>query len=121
MGSRLMRPAGAGMSRRFGGTTPESRRPENHRKITGGPVRAPGSMAVNAPTTMRTNDAGGHPPAFSHEAVLYRGDSDFLSGTLPFVRAGIDNDEAILVVVEDRKIATMREALGSDADKVEFA
>jgi anti-sigma regulatory factor (Ser/Thr protein kinase) len=74
---------------------------------------------VSAPTAAPTR--GWEPAAFSHEAVLYQGETDFLTGTLPFVQEGVANDEAILVVVEAGKIARMREALGTDADKVRFA
>ncbi|MDQ1702280.1 MAG: hypothetical protein QOF57_1532 [Frankiaceae bacterium] len=78
---------------------------------------------MSAPTTARRN--GSRPAhiraAFSHEALLYDGETDFLTGTLPFVQEGVDNDEAVLVVVDGRKIARLREALGADADKVQFA
>jgi anti-sigma regulatory factor (Ser/Thr protein kinase) len=65
--------------------------------------------------------AGAAGADFSHEAVMYAGEGDFLAGTLPFVQDGIENDEAILVVVDAAKIARMRRALGSDADRVTFA
>jgi anti-sigma regulatory factor (Ser/Thr protein kinase) len=52
---------------------------------------------------------------------MYAGAGDFLDATLPFVQEGIAGDEAILVVVDAGKIARMREALGGDVDRVQFA
>ena len=34
---------------------------------------------------------------FRHEALLYAGEVDFLTGTLPFIREGLATDEPILV------------------------
>jgi hypothetical protein len=36
---------------------------------------------------------------FRHEALLYAGEIDFLTGTLPFIREGVAADEPVLVVV----------------------
>ena len=58
---------------------------------------------------------------FHHEALLYAGEADFLAGTVPFVRAGVDGDEPVLVVLGPRHTAWLREALGADADAVTFA
>jgi anti-sigma regulatory factor (Ser/Thr protein kinase) len=52
---------------------------------------------------------------------MYAGDTDFLTGTVPFLREGVANDEAILVVVDSVKIARLREFLGPDSDRVQFA
>lgn len=58
---------------------------------------------------------------FDHEAVFYEGEDGFLAAVVPYVRQGIDAGEGVLVAVSKRKIALMREQLGLDADKVEFA
>jgi anti-sigma regulatory factor (Ser/Thr protein kinase) len=58
---------------------------------------------------------------FRHEALLYAGEVDFLTGTLPFIREGVAADEPILVVVSAAKIGLLRSALGGDADRVAFA
>jgi anti-sigma regulatory factor (Ser/Thr protein kinase) len=58
---------------------------------------------------------------FRHEALLYAGRHDFLRGTVPFLREGLEQDESILVVVDHAKIAELREALGDDAQRVQFA
>jgi anti-sigma regulatory factor (Ser/Thr protein kinase) len=59
--------------------------------------------------------------AFRHEALLYSGADGFIEGTLPFVRDGAHAGDATLVVVDAAKIERLRDALGADADAVEFA
>jgi anti-sigma regulatory factor (Ser/Thr protein kinase) len=59
--------------------------------------------------------------AFRHEAMLYAGEVDFLTGTLPFIRGGFAAEEPVLVVVSAAKIGLLRSALGRDADRVAFA
>jgi anti-sigma regulatory factor (Ser/Thr protein kinase) len=58
---------------------------------------------------------------FRHEALLYAGKVDFLTGTLPFIREGVAADQPVLVVVSAAKIGLLRSALGADADRVAFA
>jgi hypothetical protein len=65
--------------------------------------------------------AGSRLDAFRHEAFLYAGATAFLEGTVPFVEAGLEAGEPVLVVVDAEKIERMREALGGDADRVAFA
>lgn len=48
---------------------------------------------------------------FVHEALLYAGEEAFLSGTLPFVREGLERGEPVLVAVGGRKIDRLRAAL----------
>ena len=38
-------------------------------------------------------------PGYRHEALFYRGDEEFLAGTVPLVRDAIDADAAVLVAV----------------------
>jgi anti-sigma regulatory factor (Ser/Thr protein kinase) len=59
--------------------------------------------------------------AFEHEAFLYAGARAFLDGTVPFIQAGLEADEPVLVVVAPEKIAEMQGALGDDAHGVSFA
>lgn len=59
--------------------------------------------------------------AFVHEAVLYAGDAGFVEALVPFVRAGLDDDDEVVVVVNGQKIRLLREALAADADRVTFA
>jgi anti-sigma regulatory factor (Ser/Thr protein kinase) len=58
---------------------------------------------------------------FSHEALLYAGREELLLGTVPFIREGLAADEPILVAIGAAKIALLRDALGQDAERVEFA
>lgn len=58
--------------------------------------------------------------AFEHEALFYEDDESFLAGTAPFVRAGVDAREPVLVAVDRRKIELLRNELGSVADDVAF-
>ena len=71
-------------------------------------------------TATLARDAG-HGDAFRHEALLYRGEQGFVAAVLPFIREAVRSNDAILVVVSARKIALLCEALGADADGVEFA
>jgi len=59
--------------------------------------------------------------AFSHEALLYSGEADFLAGTLPFLRQGVAAGEPMLVVVSAEKIRALRAELAGDCDAVNFA
>jgi anti-sigma regulatory factor (Ser/Thr protein kinase) len=58
---------------------------------------------------------------FRHEALLYRGDDDFVEATLPWIRDALADDEPILVVIDAAKIARLRRELGAGAERVAFA
>jgi anti-sigma regulatory factor (Ser/Thr protein kinase) len=58
---------------------------------------------------------------FRHEALMYAGMADFLAGTVPFIRGGLEAGEPVLVVESAGKIALLRSELGSDARSVVFA
>jgi anti-sigma regulatory factor (Ser/Thr protein kinase) len=58
---------------------------------------------------------------FRHEALMYAGIDDFLAGTVPFVRGGLEAGEPVLVVESPLKISMLRAALGTDAALVHFA
>jgi anti-sigma regulatory factor (Ser/Thr protein kinase) len=59
--------------------------------------------------------------AFEHQAFLYAGAAAFLGGTVPFIQAGLESGEPVLVVVDDDKISELRHQLGDDAWRVSFA
>jgi anti-sigma regulatory factor (Ser/Thr protein kinase) len=61
-----------------------------------------------------------HAERFEHEALFYRGDSDFLAGLLPFVRDGLNSGEAVVVAEPRGRLDMLREALDDDASAVEF-
>ena len=58
---------------------------------------------------------------FRHEAMLYSGWPDFIAGTVPFIREGLQAGEPVLVVESPDKIDMLRVALDLDADRVLFA
>lgn len=57
---------------------------------------------------------------FMHEALFYRGEDDFLSGTARFVSDGVDRGEPVLVAVREARIGPLRERLGDQANQVHF-
>jgi anti-sigma regulatory factor (Ser/Thr protein kinase) len=66
------------------------------------------------------------PPAetaggYRHEAFLYSGLPEFLSGTLSFIRRAVMAGDPVLVVVSPAKIDLLRQRLGADAEHVAFA
>lgn len=58
--------------------------------------------------------------SFRHEALFYRGEDGFLSGTLPFVAEALQEGEPLLVVVSERREQALRRALGEDAQQLLF-
>ena len=59
--------------------------------------------------------------SFRHEALLYAGEAEFVSATSRFIREGLAAGEAVLAVVDARKIGLLQSALGDQAGAVEFA
>src|SRR3954454_20745451 len=59
-------------------------------------------------------------PGYRHEALFYRGDEEFLAGTVPLVRDAVDADAAVLVAVPRPRAQALREALGDDGGRVAF-
>lgn len=58
--------------------------------------------------------------AFEHDALLYEGVDGFVDNMLPFVHGAFDREDAVLAVTSPRNISALREALGGDADRVDF-
>ena len=58
---------------------------------------------------------------YRHEALLYCGVAEFLSGTVSFIRRAVSVGDPILVVVTGEKIALLRQQLGAEAENVSFA
>jgi transcriptional regulator with XRE-family HTH domain len=66
---------------------------------------------------------GGGQPArqlLAHRVLVYAGPDDFLAGTIPYVREGVERSEPVLVVASAARIDLLREELGVDAGHVEF-
>jgi hypothetical protein len=60
------------------------------------------------------------PDKFHHEAYFYADADEFLAGTVPFVRAGLEAEEAILVALPRRNLDLLRGSLGPEAQLVRF-
>ena len=63
----------------------------------------------------------GNPGGYRHEALLYPGAGEFLSGIVSFVGPAVDSGHPVLVLLTAAKIGAVRTALGPAAEKVEFA
>jgi anti-sigma regulatory factor (Ser/Thr protein kinase) len=59
--------------------------------------------------------------AYLHEALLYRGQTDFVEQVLPCVVESIEQDEPVLVAVPEPKLELLRAALGLRHAGVHFA
>ncbi|WP_327302883.1 sensor histidine kinase [Streptomyces sp. NBC_01298] len=53
--------------------------------------------------------------SFRHELYPYRGDEEFLSGTLAFIHEALDGGEAVVVAVPSDKTSLLRDELGGEA------
>lgn len=57
---------------------------------------------------------------FAHPALFYRGQQEYLAGTVPFVRAGMSAEEPVAVAVPGANLALLRRELGAAARDVTF-
>ncbi|WP_409494561.1 anti-sigma factor RsbA family regulatory protein [Amycolatopsis sp. cmx-11-12] len=55
---------------------------------------------------------------FHHPALFYKGPEEYLAGTLPFIRQGLETAEPVAVSVPGPNLELLRTALGSDARQV---
>jgi anti-sigma regulatory factor (Ser/Thr protein kinase) len=62
-----------------------------------------------------------HNDKFRHEALFYSDWTEFIAGTVPFIRNGLAAGEPVLVVESPEKIELLRTALDSEAHGVMFA
>lgn len=58
--------------------------------------------------------------ALTHQALLYRSEEEFLAGTVPFIRDGLECGDPIRIVTTHRNADRLRVALGADARQVVF-
>ena len=56
----------------------------------------------------------------AHEALVYSTVEEFLAGTVPFVRDGLDAGHPVLVATKRANLRMLREALDADAGRVDF-
>ncbi|GAB3731153.1 sensor histidine kinase [Amycolatopsis oliviviridis] len=57
---------------------------------------------------------------FSHVGLLYSGDAEYLSGTVPYILEGLKLDEPVAVAVPGRNLTLIEAALGDSAADVEL-
>ena len=57
---------------------------------------------------------------FRHTALLYDGEDSFLSGAVPFIRAGLAAHEPVIVAVDRDKTRLLSDAMGADSARVSF-
>ncbi|MEU8967145.1 sensor histidine kinase [Streptomyces sp. NPDC048491] len=63
-----------------------------------------------------TSKPGTEPdPSFRHELYPYRDDTQFLTGTLTFVREALEAGEAVIVAVPSEKASALRDELAGEA------
>ena len=55
-----------------------------------------------------------------HEALVYSSDEEFLAAAVPFVADGIAAGQPVIAPLMPDKVALLREALGSNAERVSF-
>ena len=58
--------------------------------------------------------------SYRHEAFLYRGEDDFLAGTVPFVCDGVAAGQPVMVAIRGSRLPALRSALGPAAAEVLF-
>ena len=58
--------------------------------------------------------------SYRHEAFLYRGEDDFLAGTVPFVCDGVTAGQPVMVAIRGSRLPALRSALGPAAAEVQF-
>ncbi|MFJ6391183.1 anti-sigma factor RsbA family regulatory protein [Streptomyces sp. NPDC091972] len=57
---------------------------------------------------------------FVHPALFYRGEKEYLHGTVPFIRDGLEAGEPVAVAVPGPNLALLQAALGDDVAHVRF-
>ncbi|MDO0924803.1 sensor histidine kinase [Streptomyces sp. TG1A-8] len=57
---------------------------------------------------------------FVHPALFYRGEEEYLHGTVPFIRDGLRGGEPVAVAVPGPNLELLKTALGEDAADVRF-
>ncbi len=57
---------------------------------------------------------------FQHQALIYDGSAEYLQGTVPFIQAGIESGQQVLVAVGPDQTELLRRELGEDGERVRF-
>ncbi len=56
----------------------------------------------------------------AHEALVYSTVEEFLAATVPFIREGLEDEEALMAVTKEANLSALREALDADDGRVDF-
>jgi anti-sigma regulatory factor (Ser/Thr protein kinase) len=96
--------------------------PQAEELVAGGPSPVGRSLPVSAPTGVQEAEAAIAKPhgAYQHEAFIYRGDEDFLAGTVPFVLDGVSLGQPVLVAVTLPRLVNLQAVVGAHAPGVEY-
>lgn len=54
-------------------------------------------------------------PSYRHEAFFYSGDEEYVAGTVPLLRDGVDAGEAVMAALPPDRLAQVRTALAAEA------
>jgi anti-sigma regulatory factor (Ser/Thr protein kinase) len=57
---------------------------------------------------------------FRHEALLYADGDEYLAGTIPFIREGLEAGEPVLIAVPGERAALLKAELGAEAEWAAF-
>jgi anti-sigma regulatory factor (Ser/Thr protein kinase) len=84
------------------------------------PVRA--ARAASRPPPVVATVPPRHKPhgSYQHEAFVYRGDDDFLAGTVPFVLDAVSLEQPVMVAVTMPRLVQLQAAVGPDAPGVTY-
>ncbi|MFE1441879.1 anti-sigma factor RsbA family regulatory protein [Streptomyces sp. NPDC058739] len=78
-------------------------------------------MTIDTPGNSNTAaHPGDEHPGVRHEAYLYRGDEEFLAGTMPHLRKGMESGAPTFVVTPEHEAGLLRDALGAEVPAVQF-
>lgn len=60
-------------------------------------------------------------PGFRHQALFYADDDEFLAGTVPFIREGLESGDAMLVALPRPRLEMVGDALAGAGERLLFA
>jgi anti-sigma regulatory factor (Ser/Thr protein kinase) len=76
--------------------------------------------AVVTGSALRSVNTNRHCGSMVHQGLLYGSEDEFLAGTVPFIRDGLERGDPIRIVTTDRNAGWLRAALGGDARDLAF-
>jgi anti-sigma regulatory factor (Ser/Thr protein kinase) len=101
----------------LGVSLPRSRQRVGEPTSQAQPATAPAVPRATVPSTSAPQKPHG---SYQHEAFVYRGDDDFLAGTVPFVLDAVSLGQPVLVAVTLPRLVQLQAVVGPDAPGVEY-